>query len=326
MRLLEIRRYSSEKREEWDAFVRASRNATFLFERGYMDYHSSRFKDSSVMAYRKGKLRAILPANITADGVLHSHQGLTYGGWILPQGHVDGAELLEIFEEAIALWKTEGISALDYKPLPFIYASDGAQEDLYALFRLGAIQAGCGLSIAVDLRNGLRLGTMQRRHLKGAGNRNLRIEENEDTEIFMRMLEECLEERHGVRPVHTLEELTKLRGRFPGNIRIFTIYSDNGKRPDAGVCIYDTGRVAHAQYIATTQRGRELNLLTPLFVDLMGRVFATRDWFDFGTSNEDHGRILNKGLLRQKFSYGGSGIVYPQYYLRFNSDERRSQE
>lgn len=326
MTVFEIRRYVPEMRADWDAFVRASRNGTFLFERGYMDYHSSVFRDASLMVFRKGKLRALLPANISDDRIIHSHQGLTYGGWILPKGHVDGAELLEIFGEAIELWRGEGIIGLDYKPLPFIYACESAQEDLYALFRLGALETGCGLSVAVNLREEIRLSPMQRRHLNGLATSRLRIEENEDTGVFMQLLEDCLEERHGVRPVHNTDEMTLLRGRFPDNIRIFTIYYGEESRPDAGVCVYDTGRVAHTQYIATTQRGRELNLLTPLFVDLMSRVYASRAWFDFGTSNEENGRVLNRGLLRQKFSYGGSGVVYPRYYLRLSNTESLSQE
>ena len=72
---------------------------------------------------------------------------------------------------------------------------------------------------------------------------------------------------------------------------------------------------AHAQYIATTPRGRELNLLTPLFHWLITERYSSRDYFDFGISNEDHGRYLNAGLLRQKYSYGATGTVYTRYRL-----------
>ncbi len=46
----EIKRYSDDCKEEWDGFVRESRNGTFLFMRGYMDYHADRFADFSLMA------------------------------------------------------------------------------------------------------------------------------------------------------------------------------------------------------------------------------------------------------------------------------------
>jgi hypothetical protein len=76
---MEILRYSPEHASDWDAFVDNSRNGTFLFRRGYMDYHADRFADHSLMAVSSGKLMAVLPAN-EAEGTLWSHQGLTYGG------------------------------------------------------------------------------------------------------------------------------------------------------------------------------------------------------------------------------------------------------
>ena len=47
--MIEIVRYTPGKASEWDAFVRKSKNATFLFYRGYMDYHADRFEDFSLM-------------------------------------------------------------------------------------------------------------------------------------------------------------------------------------------------------------------------------------------------------------------------------------
>ena len=35
---------------EWDAFVGASKNGTFLLTRPYMDYHADRFTDHSLIA------------------------------------------------------------------------------------------------------------------------------------------------------------------------------------------------------------------------------------------------------------------------------------
>ena len=49
--MITIQQYSPSLRPEWDDLVRRSRNATFLHERAYMDYHSDRFDDCSLMAY-----------------------------------------------------------------------------------------------------------------------------------------------------------------------------------------------------------------------------------------------------------------------------------
>lgn len=306
--------YTPERKQAWDEFVLSSRNATFLHLRDYMDYHADRFHDSSRMVYKNGRPVALLPANLTPDGILHSHQGLTYGGWLLPPAHLDGADLLEIFQTAISLWKAEGIKELDYKPIPTIYHKAPSQEDLYALFRLGAETSEVNLSMAIDLSTPPHYNTLRRRSLKKASALDFTIEETDDCDTFISLVNACLSDRHNARAVHTPAELNLLRTRLPSHIRLFWLRDAGG--PAALVCVYDTGQVAHAQYIATTPYGRDHNLLTPLFDYLIREVFATRRYFDFGTSNEAHGLILNEGLLRQKASYGASGIAYPR--LRLN--------
>lgn len=306
-------RYTAEMASQWDHFVDQSRNATFLFKRGYMDYHADRFNDCSWMAYKSGKLMALLPANLDSEGTLHSHQGLTYGGWILPKQHFDGSDMLTLFTIACSVWKDMGIKQLIYAPLPSIYALYPSQEDLYALFRLGGQICECMLSEAIDLRNPLPYNTMQKRHLAKTEKMIGMVREYDDIERFMMLLKECLSERHNAQPVHTVEELRLLKSRFPNEIRIFGIEGEDGLA--AGVCIYDTGLVAHTQYIATLEEGRMKNMLTPLFTRLLRDEFKDRHYFDFGTSCRDHGRILNTGLLRQKASYGATGTAYQRYQL-----------
>ena len=64
---LQIVRYDASRKDEWNDFVSKSKNGTFLFDRGYMDYHSDRFTDCSLMFYKHGKLLAMLPANWRED-------------------------------------------------------------------------------------------------------------------------------------------------------------------------------------------------------------------------------------------------------------------
>lgn len=306
-------RYGQEMRPVWDAFVRESRNATFLFERAYMDYHSDRFADCSWIALKGDRPVALLPANLTEDGVLQSHGGLSYGGWLLPKAHVDGADLLEIFTLACDEWRKSGIKGLDYKSMPYIYCLKPSEEEIYALFRLGARLTECNLSAAIDLRSPGRFNKLQRRHLAKARALRAEVGEWEDISEFMRVLSACLSERHGVRPVHTAEEMILLASRFPENIKFYAACV--GGVPHAAVCIYDTGLVAHAQYIATTPVGRELNLLSLLFDYLITERYSACRYFDFGISNERHGRYLNEGLLRQKYSYGATGVACRRYSL-----------
>lgn len=310
----EIRRYEQGLERVWNEFVaQRARNATFLFDRRYMDYHSDRFTDCSMMAYRRGKLMALLPANITPDGVLHSHQGLTYGGWITSASHFDGTDMPGLWREWLAACRRAGIGEIDYKPLPWIFSRYPAQEDLYLLFRSGARLTESNLSSVVDLRDPRGFNTLQRRHIRRASAAGCEITYTRDVGPFWQMLAQCLRDRHDAAPVHSQEELELLMSRFPENIKIAEIRL--GGELLGGVCLYITPMVTHTQYIASTQRGRELNALSLLFDRLMSDAGAKSRYFDFGTSNEDHGRRLNEGLLRQKASYGGSGVTFDRWSL-----------
>ncbi len=305
--------YESEKKKLWDDFVKASRNGTFLLMRDYMDYHADKFYDASLLAYRNGKLCAILPANI-ANNHLYSHQGLTYGGWITPINHFYGVTMLQLWENWIDYCRNIGISTIHYKPMPHIYTSIPAQEDIYALFRCNAQIEVCNLSSAIDMTKLVGFNMSKRQQLKKAHNKNITIEMSSDYEQFWEILESCLQERHEASPVHSLEEIRRLSSLFPDNIKLFTVSDEEGIQ--AGVCIYDTGIVAHSQYTATTEKARNNYYLTALYNHLITSVYNTRKYFDFGTSNENKGLILNEGLLNQKYSMGATGVVYTQYLIQ----------
>src|SRR5690606_7740440 len=79
---MQFERYSADKKHQWNDFVKTSKNGIFMFDRDYMEYHADRFEDHSLLAYDdQGKLISLLPAN-ARDGVLYSHQGLSFGGFI----------------------------------------------------------------------------------------------------------------------------------------------------------------------------------------------------------------------------------------------------
>ncbi len=110
--------------------------------------------------------------------------------------------------------------------------------------------------------------------------------------------------------------MSLLASRFPNNIALFETRDAAGDVL-AGVWMFDFGHVVHSQYIASGKRGRELGALDLLFEHLIRVEYADRQFFSFGTSNENEGRILNEGLVRQKIMFGGRGVVYQSYRLRF---------
>ena len=305
---MEIQRYDASMSSRWDDFVRASRNGTFLHQRGYMDYHSDRFDDCSLVASIDGKLCALLPASIEGD-TLWSHRGLTYGGWIVPLKHFDVTVMMAVMDAA-ALWmKDNGIKRFVYKAIPHIYHRYPCEEDLYALFRHGASLTETNISTTIDLTCPLPLDRGNKSGANAARKAGIRVGESSDWEGYWQLLSSLLDERYDTRPVHSIEEIRLLQGRFPNNIRLYT--ATLGTELLAGVVLYLSMPVAHCQYIGATPLGKESKALTLLFEHLINeyRRLGFR-YFDFGISNEDHGRYLNEGLVRQKSRLGGRGIAY----------------
>ena len=313
MSMTEIFRYDASMQARWDEFVCLSRNGTFLHQRGYMDYHSDRFTDCSLVAVRDGKWCALLPACVDGD-TLYSHRGLTYGGWLVPLKHFDVTVMIEAMDAAVAWMQSNGIKRLVYKPVPHIYHRYPCEEDLYALFKHNARLVETNISTTIDLSCPLPLDRGNKSGANAARKAGIKVGPSDDWQGYWHLLSSLLDERYDTRPVHTLEEMRLLVSRFPDNIRLYTATLDDELL--AGVVMYLSLPVAHSQYIGASPRGKDSKALTLLFDHLIGE-YAQQGYryFDFGISNEDHGRYLNEGLVRQKSRLGGRGIVYNTFEI-----------
>ena len=313
MSMTEIIRYDASMAARWDEFARMSRNGTMLHQRGYMDYHSDRFKDCSLVALHEGKLCALLPACIEGD-TLWSHRGLTYGGWLVPLKHFDATVMVEVMDAACQWMTDNSIKRLVYKPVPHIYHRYPCEEDLYALFRHQAKLIETNISTTIDLTCPLPLDRGNKSGANAARKAGIQVGPSEDWEGYWRLLSSLLDERYGTRPVHTLDEMRLLHGRFPDGIRLYAATLDGEML--AGVVMYLSQPVAHCQYIGASPQGKDSKALTLLFDYLIGEAKASGyRYFDFGISNEDHGHYLNEGLVRQKSRLGGRGIVYNTFEI-----------
>lgn len=308
---INIERYTPQRRNEWDVAVASSRNGTFLFCRGYMDYHAARFTDHSLIFSVRGNIIAVFPAN-ESDGTLYSHQGLTYGGLLVSE-KCKGADIMEIFSLLISHLKSSGINRLVYKPVPHIYHTRPAEEELYALFRNGAQLTGRALSSVLLPLQHTAFGQLRRRCIKRGLEAGLQVCEESDFSKFWQILSSNLQERHSVNPVHTLEEMKLLKGRFPENIRLY-VAKKSGVTV-GGTVVYETPRCVHVQYIAASPEGREAGALDVIFSHLITVRYKDVPYFDFGISTESGGSILNTGLLSQKEGFGASGAVYDTYEI-----------
>ncbi|MEE7448406.1 GNAT family N-acetyltransferase [Methylobacterium radiotolerans] len=305
-----IRRFTQDETSAWNAHNRTALNGHFLFDRGFMDYHADRFTDASLLITRDGTLLAALPANIDGD-TIYSHQGLTFGG--LLTGRLSTDATLTLFEDCLNHYRETGARKLIYKPVPTIYHRRPAEADLYCLFRVGAQLIRRDVTTTIDYRLPGELSSRRRRGVGKAQKSGLTVRTDSRWPEFWDILAQTLQERHGVAPVHTLSEIEMLAARFPENIKLFT--AEQAGATVAGVVIFETQDVAHAQYIASNRQGRDVGALDLLFSTLITTYQPTKRYFDFGISTEEGGRVLNQGLLTQKEEFGGSAVMQDTYAI-----------
>lgn len=305
-----LKQYSSTDYEIWNHFVSESKNSTFLFHRNFMEYHSKKFTDFSLLIYKNDKLVAILPANID-DNTVYSHQGLTYGGLIY-KDNIKLVSVVKILSLILEYLNVNNIETYISKEIPSIYCKKPADDMQYALFLAQAKLFRRDSLSVIDLKANNKFSKDRREGIKRGKLNNLVIKEENNFELFWKqILEPNLWQKHKAKPVHTCEELELLKQKFPENIRQFNVYNNN--QIVAGSTIFETDLVAHSQYISGNEDKNTLGSLDVLHNYLITEVFKNKKFFDFGISNERNGKILNKGLVYWKQTFDAHTVTQDFY-------------
>lgn len=308
-----VKKYTPQYKTSWNDFVRTAKNSTFLFQRDFMDYHSDRFQDYSLLIYKSEKPIALLPANI-AENTLYSHQGLTYGGLVLNE-KIKLKEVAEIFKNLLQFLNENGIEKLQLKLLPKIYNTLPSDEMDYLLFITDSQIIRTDVLSVIENNNPLKIASNRLEGVKKAQKNNLRIVEGDDFEPFWnKILIPNLTLRHDAMPVHSAEEIMQLAKDFPKNILQFNVFKD--AEIVGGATIFETEHVAHVQYISANEEKQQLGTLDFLFEFLINERFKKKRFFDFGTSNENQGKNINEGLLYWKECFGARSISQQFYEVK----------
>lgn len=313
---MEVIPYNSERKTDWDNFIRQSKNGTFLFYRDFMEYHQDRFTDFSLMVYEKKKLLAVLPANRVGDK-LFSHRGLTYGGLVLSQ-KIKFDKVLSAFQQVLAFLHSENIKSLQIKAIPKIYQTYPSDEMDYLLFLLEAKLVRCDLSSSLALENKLKIQANRTQGSKKAEKQALTIKKETNFELFWEeILVPNLKKNHNAKPVHSAKEIKKLTQLFPKSIHQYNVYQ--AEKIVAGATLFETENVAHVQYISANADKQKLGSLDFLFQYLIEEKYTHKKYFNFGTSNENQGKNLNKGLLYWKECFGARAVAQNFYEVSTNA-------
>jgi hypothetical protein len=260
----------------------------------------------------KGSLAAVLPANLNGD-TLYSHQGLTFGGFIVSDT-MRTEVMVGIFDELIDYLKKCNIKKMIYKCIPYIYHNKPSEEDRYAIFLNDGKLIRRDVTSTIYLDEEIRYSKGRKWSINKAKKEKIEISESKHYSSFWGILESVLESLHNTKPAHTFKEIEMLAQLFPENIRLFLAYHEG--ELTSGALIFENESIAHTQYLANSSKGREVGALDLLIDNLIKSVFQGKKYFDFGISNENKGRHLNAGLISQKEGFGARPVVHDFYELK----------
>ena len=307
-----VEKYTKENRLAWDTFISGAKNATFLFARDFMEYHSDRFTDYSLLVYKDDLLYAVLPANIVGDK-LYSHKGLTYGSLVLSKS----AKLLytfEAFKALLAFLDAKAISSLELRNIPTFYNTMPSDELSYFLFKANATLIKRDALMVIDTSTKIKFQKNRREGINKAKRNGLTIAVDDNFEGFWNeILIPNLQKKHGVAPVHSLEEIQLLAAKFPDHIKQVNVYKDNVIV--AGTTLFLTKTTIHPQYVSGNSDKNAFGSLDLAYDYIINHFDSSKRYFDFNISSEENGAALNSGLIFWKESSGARTYVADNYLI-----------
>jgi hypothetical protein len=307
-----VEKYTKQHRLAWDTFISGAKNATFLFVRDFMEYHSDRFTDYSLLVYKDDMLYALLPANIVGDK-LYSHKGLTYGSLVLSKS----AKLLytfEAFKALLAFLNAKAISTLELRNIPTFYNTMPSDELSYFLFKANATLIKRDALMVIDTPNKIKFQKNRREGINKAKRNGLTIAVDDNFEGFWtEILIPNLQKKHGIAPVHSLEEIQLLAAKFPDHIKQVNVYKDNVIV--AGTTLFLTKTTIHPQYVSGNSDKNAYGSLDLAYDYIINHFDSSKRYFDFNISSEQNGEALNSGLIFWKESCGARTYVADNYLI-----------
>lgn len=309
-----VNKYTKGYYNVWNNFISDAKNATFLFHRDYMEYHSDRFEDYSLLIFdEKDNLKAILPANRVGN-ILYSHQGLTYGGLVLEK-FVKYNEVDSYFNSIFTFLKQNKFDELVYKPINIFYQINKSEEYLFSFFKKNAVLMKRELNLCIPFKDDFRISKSKLKHYRKNLKLDLEVESIGDFSIFWNeVLIPRLKEKHNTKPVHSIEEIQYLANKFPNNIFQYNVFYEG--EIIAGLTIFKFKKVLKSQYGATTLLGEKLRALDFLYFKLIEKYKEEFDFFDMGTCTETNDLGYNEGLLMQKEELGCSLFNQDTYKIK----------
>ncbi len=322
---INLRKYNSNDKSDWDNFVKNSTNGTIFNFRDFLCYHIGRvFIDHSLIFEKRGKIIAVLPIAETPNQqkTLFSHPGASFGGFIYNQlSFSDCSQILDLVNNYCIENMFTTISMIPIQ-LPYFSTDDETME--YAMIWDGFHVSEHYISSIIDLNLDVteHLKSIYKMKNRTAGffaklieKHNISFQWNKRFDQFYPILAEN-KKRHDSNPTHSLEELVKLDSLFPTSFNLLMMYS--GETPIGGTLIFHANeRVGIIFY----------NMIDYNYLDFHPstlQIIETINWaknrgyshLDFGISHEpkaENPLTPSESLIRFKEEFGSRVSIRKVY-------------
>ena len=303
---MKIIKYNQNYEKIWDEFVKTSKNGNIFHTRKFLSYHpKDRFKDESILIYKKNKLIAVFGA-IEFENKIISHRGSTYGGLVVGVKNRLN-DTLEIWQKIIEYYN----KTIEFRKCEYIFDNYPSREVEFSAKKLGFYEVNEELSTCLDLdcinlTKGRKWAVTKCKDLKV-------IYDDNDYKSYYNILNNNLKKYNTI-STHSLSEMIKLKQLLPNNYFLVTIYKD-GKMIAGIWLVLATNKTAHTFYIAQNYDFSEYQPLSCIVKKIIEYLKNKNfKYLNFGISTENGGEYLNKGLFEFKESFGGFGVS--RFYFR----------
>jgi hypothetical protein len=323
-----IVRYDESFATMWDSFVDNSRNGTLLHKQKFLSYHPpERYPNHSLLFKKRDKVAAVFPAAEVVVGyrkVLYSHPGSSYGGFVVPF-EFSLAEAFRFVDMIIEYAAKNSFGALEIRHSEWIFHKVPSEELDFALWQKGfryskrELSSAVALSLLKEKEIFDIFNYSAEKSVKKAMRAGLEFSISSsmaDIETFHRWLLENLKERHQAAPVHTLDEIVKLKNLFPEEILLFGAYL-KGRPLGFLMVLVSSPKAVHVLYTAQNfTHAVECRPINFIYYHLIN--WAKEHGFDYvniGISTEEGGAKINWSLFDFKETLGGRGVRRDSYFL-----------
>ncbi len=327
-----IETYDKITDSEWDDFVEnKSANGTFLQTRRFIDYHSpEKFKECSLVFFNhKNNIIALCPANEIEEDekkIFFSYQGATFGGLIIASKYYKAKYLLRIVKELIVYLRVLGYTEMYLKNTPEIFSKQGSALLEYICYYNGFTEYK-ELNPFIDyskyksdvLSN---LSQGKRSHVHKCEREGVVVRQI-DTDFEISRYYEILCEnlsKYNLLPVHTLSELLDFKNyRLKNECEFFGLFLNNEMIAGGMLFYFEKTKTAHTQYLSAKSDFLQLSPMTYLYYwlikEMKERGYKKLSW---GICTENHGTVINEGLINSKEDFGSTYTTYNTYVISLN--------